>query len=252
MKYSQLYSELERIIPRGLSCEWDNDGDMLCLDGDRDVKKVLVTLDITLSAIEYAKNGGYDLIVSHHPLIFKPLRAINENGISARRACKLIKSDICAMSFHTRLDAVCVNDALAQRLELEEVEEFSIEGIPMGRVGVLSQEMTVEGFASYVKEKLGAAYVEYPRIEKNIRRVALLGGSGGDAISEASRLADCLVTGECGFNKAQDSAEAGFPVFVAGHYYTEDPVCEKIVKIINEVDEEIKCDIFHSNIFGVK
>ncbi|MBO5745019.1 MAG: Nif3-like dinuclear metal center hexameric protein, partial [Clostridia bacterium] len=84
MKYSQLYSELERIIPRGLSCDWDNDGDMLCLDGERDIKKVLVTLDITLSAIEYAKNGGYDLIVSHHPLIFKPLRAINENGISAR------------------------------------------------------------------------------------------------------------------------------------------------------------------------
>lgn len=253
MKYSELYSKISLKLPCELSCEWDNDGDMLCLDGDRDIKKILVALDITSDVIGYAEENGHDMIVSHHPLIFKPMRSLNTGSITGKRVCRLIKSDIFAMSFHTRLDAVAVNDALAQALELENVEGFCLDGIMMGRIGVLPRQMSVEDFAEYVKIKLNAPFVEYPKVEKSINRVALLGGSGAGAAELARSLgADCLLTGECGYNKALDSAESGFPIIVAGHYYTENPVCDKIVKIINDVCEEVVCEIYPSNIFGVK
>ena len=253
MKYSQFYSEMCKILPKECSCPWDNDGNMLCLDGEGHIKRILIALDITLPAIEYAKEKGYDLILSHHPLIFKPMKGITSEGITGKRVCKLIKYGISAMSFHTRLDTKAVNEALCEKLELRNVREFDLEGIPMGRIGELGKEMTCAEFAEYVKEHLCAPSVEFPNIDKVIKNVAVLGGSGGDAISDAVMAgADCLLTGECGYNKSLDSAEDDFPVFAAGHFFTENPVCEHIGKIINEIDKELEWEIYSSNIFSVK
>ena len=129
MNVRELYTELNRQIPPSLSCEWDNDGLMLLPNAEREVHRALITLDVTHAAARRAVETGCEVIVSHHPLIFKPVRnVIDPLYIS------LIKADTAVMSFHTRLDAVDfgVNAALAARLGLIETQPITDE---MGAVG---------------------------------------------------------------------------------------------------------------------
>lgn len=249
MKYNELYQEICKVVPEALALSWDNDGKMLCLEKDKDIKKILVCLDVTLDAIEYAGKNHFDLIVSHHPLIFKPILTFTCDTISTKRMAYLINYGVSVISLHTRLDVTYVNAALATALELEDIEEFSVEGSPMGRMGSLKKEMNASQFAEYLKKKLGSPCVEYSDIDGYIKRVAVLGGSGADAIKEAKKLgADCLVTGECGYNKMLDSAEDSFPIFTAGHFHTENPVCSNLVGILKGIDSTLECEIFNSNI----
>ena len=98
MKIRELYDSLEALIPRDLSCEWDNDGLMCCPDGEREVKRVLVALDVTDKVCDEAIRGGYDVIVSHHPFIFKGLKSINGDDHISAKAIKLISSGIAVMN----------------------------------------------------------------------------------------------------------------------------------------------------------
>ena len=106
MKTRELYNKLEERIPRSLSCQWDNDGLMCCPDGNKEVKRVLIALDVTGAVVDYAKNNGYDVIISHHPFIFNGLKSVDDEGYISAKLISLIKSDIAVISFHTRLDAV--------------------------------------------------------------------------------------------------------------------------------------------------
>ncbi|MBR4872828.1 MAG: Nif3-like dinuclear metal center hexameric protein, partial [Clostridia bacterium] len=133
MTVSELYRFLENKIPKSLSCEWDNDGLMCCPDPAREVKKVLFALDITEAVVEMAIEKGCDVILSHHPLVFRPVKALTTEGGVPRKLIRLVQNGISAMSFHTRLDAVCggVNDILAATLGLENVSAFGPEGEQM-------------------------------------------------------------------------------------------------------------------------
>ena len=182
MTVRELFGILNERIPRVLSCDWDNDGLMCCPDGEREVKRVLIALDATGAVCDAAIEGGYDLIVTHHPFIFKGLRAVEDGNGLALKAMKLIKANISLMSFHTRLDCVAggVNDALASALGLERVENFEGDGSPMGRVGELAEPMPLYSFAALVKEALGAPFVSFSDAGREVKRVAVLGGSGKD------------------------------------------------------------------------
>ena len=249
MTVKELYNILEDSFPSSLRAEWDNDGLVYCFDGKRQVKRVLITLDVTLKSIEYAVENGFDTIISHHPLIFKPISALDFSGVVGERLKKIIKNDLNVMSFHTRLDCVLVNDALAEELALTDVQPFLLDGLPMGRIGE-SKAMPVSCFAEFVKEKLGAGDVESPFVFKGtVQKVAVLGGGGADAVSVAMKLgADALVTGECSYNKMIDAAEMGLAVITAGHFYTENPVCKRLKELIQKIDTEINCEIYNSNI----
>ena len=122
MKVRELYEKLEERIPRTLSCSWDNDGLMCCPDPEAEVRRVLVALDVTAEVAETAIAGRYDAVVSHHPLVFRPLRAVEPGDAVAKKVIRLLSAGVSVMSFHTRLDAVCggVNDTLAAALGLSE------------------------------------------------------------------------------------------------------------------------------------
>ncbi len=156
MTIRQLYEILNTTVPTALSCEWDNDGLMCCPDGEREVYRVLVTLDVTADAVRAAIERNCDLILSHHPLIFKGLRAIDGEDPVSAKVLTLIAHNIAVASFHTRLDTVKggVNDVLATALGLRDVIPFGEEGI--GRIGTLPEETTAERFAQKVKETLHA------------------------------------------------------------------------------------------------
>ena len=116
-----------KVSPKELSESWDNDGVMICSRPDKEVKKVLVALDATSDVIDYAEKGGFDLVVSHHPFIFKKLSRIT--GFEYKKLETLIKNDISVLSYHTRLDSAegGVNDALAQTLLLSDIHGFGGE-----------------------------------------------------------------------------------------------------------------------------
>ena len=178
MTTKELYNYLNERIPAELSEDWDNDGRML-ISSDREIKRVLISLDVTGETVSKAVKESFDLIITHHPLIFKPVK-----GITDERFLTLIKADISVFSFHTRLDAVegGVNDALASLLGLKNTEAFE----EMGRIGELDKEMTAEEFAHFVKNTLGAPLVNFTDSEKKIKRAALLGGGGKDFWQAAS------------------------------------------------------------------
>ncbi len=248
MTVRELYGILNDMISPSLSCAWDNDGLMCCPDGEREVKKVLITLDVTARAVDAAIEGGYDLIVAHHPMIFKGLSAVHEEQYVARKVIRLIRAGVSVMSFHTRLDAVSggVNDTLCALLGIEDARPFGEEAI--GRIGTLPREMTLEDFAAAVKKKLNAPAVFAADGGRPVRRVAVLGGSGGDDIGAAfSAGADTYLSGNLGYHALTDAPEQGMNLIEAGHFFTEQPVCETLKQVLLTFDPELCCDLFYSD-----
>ena len=236
---------LTEISPKNLSESWDNDGVMICSRPDKEVKKVLVALDATSDVIDYAAKNGFDLIVSHHPFIFKKLSRIT--GFEYKNLETLIKNDVSVLSYHTRLDSAegGVNDALAQTLGLSDIHGFGGEREDFGRVGELDNEMSGQEFALYLKEKLGCDVRCAFNDGKKIKTVAVLGGSGKDFVYEAMMAgADAYVTSEIPHNLFIDAKVRDFALYDCGHYYTENPVCDKIKKFLTDKFDGLETKIF--------
>ena len=245
MTVRELYKILNEKIPPTLSCAWDNDGLMCCPDGERTVERVLIALDVTDAVVAHAVREGYDLIVSHHPLIFKGLKAINEESFVAEKAMDLIRAGVAVMSFHTRLDALDggVNDVLTARLGLCDATPFGEVGI--GRIGNLAEPMEVKAFAALVKEALGAPVVALADAGLAVRRVAVLGGGGSDDADAAKAAgADTYVTGELKYHQMVDAPEVGMNLIEAGHFYTEQPICEKLRAMLLEIEPTLRVDLW--------
>lgn len=250
MTINELSRYMNEKIPRELSCSWDNDGLMCCPDGNRDVKKALFTMDVTPEAIEHAIEGGYDVIISHHPLIFRGVKTVSGDlGIPAR-IIKLIKNDVSVMSYHTRFDAVDggVNDALADLFELTDVEKVVCDGIELMRVGNLPEELDIEHFVAVVCAKLGCEHLNYGNNSGKVKKLALVGGGGGSYIREAAASgADTYLSGEIGYHNLTDCKDYRINLIEAGHYFTERIALYNLSQLVHEFDESIQCDFFESN-----
>lgn len=246
MKLTEIYNRLDSFCPTDLSCDWDNDGIMCLPDAGASTDAVLLTLDITSGAVEYAKKIGAGLIVSHHPLVFSPIKRLSSEELVGEKLLTLAKNNIAAFSFHTRLDAAIggVNDALAQRLDVLDTTPFGEDGEMIGRVGYV-EESSLAAFAKRVKIALGAPCISACDSGKSVRRVALLGGAGKDFVRSAIAAgADTFVTGEMSYNALVDARDAGLNVVLAGHYYTERPVLDRLVSIITELDPTLKIEFY--------
>lgn len=250
MNVKELYGFLNDRIPASLSCDWDNDGLMCCANEEKEIRRVLIALDITAEVIKKAICESYDLILSHHPLIFSPLKAVNPRDHIARRVIDLIRADIAAMSFHTRLDAVAggVNDILASDLGLLQIETFGDNGEAIGRIGTLKNPMPLSEFAALVKKVTGAEQVQFSDAGKEVLRVAVLGGSGSSDVKAAARAgADTYVSGELKHNNLTDAPECGMNLVAAGHFYTENAVCERLKELVLEAIPEATVTVTNSD-----
>ena len=248
MTVGALYAALDARIPATLSCPWDHDGLSCCPDPGAPVTGILVALDATEDAVALAAEQGCNVILTHHPMLFGGLAAVTSDSTDGRKVLFLVQTGIATMAFHTRLDTLVggVNDILAARLGLADVTAFGCRdnpaGAPMGRVGTLAAETSLEDFAAAVKaalaipETLGGKYAEHltpvaPTVSfagcgKTVRRVAVLGGAGEDEIAAAVAAgADTYVTGELGYHKLCDAPYGEINLVAAGHDFTEFPVC---------------------------
>jgi len=251
MKIKDLYAKLALMYPTSLSCEWDNDGLMCCSDSSREVKKVLIALDVTDDTVTEAINGGYDLIISHHPLIFKPIFALNESVNVSCKLIKLIQNDISVMSFHTRLDAADggVNDILAGILNLTDTVKFGDESTGEDSIGRIGSTVVTElsDFALSVKKVLNSPFVLYSG-DLPVHKVAVVGGDGKDYIKCAKKFsADTYVTGRASYNITAEAKNIGINIIEAGHFYTEDPVCKMLCEVVTAIAPEIITHHFNSN-----
>ncbi len=224
MKLRELIAFLDTVAPRELAEEWDNVG-LLCGDPEREVNTVVVSLDADRQALRFAKEQGADVIVSHHPLIFSPVRSVTAPSV----LYDLLDCGIASFAAHTNLDAAVggVNDALAAVLGLDNVEE-AFGGI--GRVGALKTAMTPTAFAQHVSDALGTQ-VQWKSGVGDIKTVALVSGSGGDFALDAA--ADAFVTGEMKHHEWLALPE-NMTAVVAGHYATEAVIVEPLSHRIRE------------------
>ncbi len=228
------------IAPKYLSEPWDNDGIMVCGDVGREVKCAAVCLEVSDEAVDFAVREGAEVIVTHHPYIFRPLKSVKGNTFSTIE--KLMKNGISVLSYHTRLDKADggVNDVLAEKLGLSDIEKYgesADDKQPMGRIGTLPEEMSADEFAEYIAETLGADGLRYaaPKGGKAVKRVAVLGGAGKDFLAGAYAAgADAFVSGDLSHNTYLDGSEMGLVTVDAGHYATENPITEKIASLLSE------------------
>jgi len=249
MTVKEIYDYFERVIPRSLSCEWDNDGLMCSPDLSAQVRKVVLALDITKDTVGYAKSVNADMIISHHPLIFRPLKTVNEEAFTAAKIIDFLKNGISAMSFHTRLDALegGVNDVLADIIGLSDVDKICSDGECIARIGTVN-ECDIDSFARFVKKMLGCDFVCVIDGGKKVNRVAVCGGDGKSYLAAARlRGADTYVTGSMSYNAMLDAYDMGINVIEAGHYFTEVPVLKKIARFVKEADPEISILYYGSN-----
>lgn len=248
MTVYELYKKMIARLPDSLAEAWDNDGLMVCPDKDAPVRRVLLALDVTENVVDFAIENRFDLILSHHPLIFRPLSSLTEDTPVGRKVIKLIESGIAVISFHTRADRVDggVNDVLADLLELSEVEPLGEDG--MGRVGYLEEPITLEVFAARVKKALGAPILNVADGGDLVHKVALLGGEGKDYLSAAiASDADTYLSGNLGYHTLEDAPELGINLIEAGHYYTEQAVLGFFEELLSLIDPSVVCHSVASN-----
>ena len=249
MNVRELYKMMNDSIPTELSEPWDNDGLMCTPDSSSQISRVLVALDVTEDIVDYAISSHFDLIVSHHPLIFKPIRAITDDNHVARKIIKLLEGGVSVFSFHTRADKITggVNDSLCDLFGLYNATPFG-EGM-LGRIGDLEDSYEIEDFAYRVKQVLGADTVRYTDALIPVSRVAIVGGDGKDFIKSAIEAgADTFISGRIGYNVMEEAPEMGINMIEAGHYFTEQPVTEFFRDLLIGIDPELYIEIESSNL----
>lgn len=221
---------IETIAPPYMKESWDNCG-LLCGRKDKEVRKILVALDPFRSVIDEAIAMGADLIVTHHPLIFRsPLMAINEDSETGRCVLELVEHGIAAINAHTNLDLAPggVNDVLAATLGLENIEIINPMGsdVPYGllRWGTVEAQ-PLEQFLAAVKVNLRCEGLRYVNGGKPVHKVAVGGGSCADEMFEAVNAGcDTFVTSDIKYNQFRTAYELGLNLIDAGHFFTENPV----------------------------
>lgn len=232
MRCSEIIEELERLSPPEYACEWDNPG-LLAGRADKEVRTVLVALDATDEVVDRAVRERIDLLLTHHPLIFKPLKKVNDQDFISRRILRLIQADCSYYAMHTNFDIApgCMADLAAKRLglsvegPLETTGEADGSPIGVGAVGTLAQPLTLRELGALVKERFGIPFVTVYGLEEftdPVSRIALSPGAGGSMIEWGIRLgAQVLVTGDIGHHGGLDAAAGGMAVIDAGHYGLE-------------------------------
>ena len=223
---------IETIAPPYMKEEWDNVG-LLCGRREKEVRKILVALDPFRNVIAEAVDTGADLIVTHHPLIFRDkIMALNEDTETGRNLLTLVEHGIAAINAHTNLDLAPggINDVLAATLGLTDIQVISPEGTdsegrPYGllRSGI-TQEQPLSAFLARVQEKLHCDGLRFVDGGKPVRKVAVGGGSCADGMFEAVAAGcDTFVTADVKYNQFRTAYELGLNLIDAGHFHTENP-----------------------------
>lgn len=228
--------------PRSLAEDWDNVG-LLCGRAEREVSRVLVALDPFEDVAAEARERGAELIVTHHPLIFEPSRSVTDRDGVGRCILYLAAHGIAAINAHTNLDCAAggVNDVLARTLGLSGIhvigeKKLDAQGHECGllRAGRVT-EMKLAAFSAHVKDELHCEGLRYADANRPVRFVAVGGGSCGSELrTVADAGCDTFVTADVKYNQFWDALALGVNLIDAGHFKTENPICNAIADYLRK------------------
>lgn len=236
----QILALLELLAPIEDAEEWDNVG-LLCGNPDASVERVLCALDLTPGVLEEALREGAQMIVTHHPILFRPRKNLCEQDPEGKLLCDLVRSGIAMAAMHTNYDNAHpgVNDALAECLGLKDVRPLE-NGMCLGHCGAIS----LADFARQVEKTLGGPVRVYGDAHREVRCVAVLGGAGEDFASVALEGgADVYVTGEIAYHKALTAVDMGLCVLEAGHAATEKPAISQLARGLQNAANDVQYKI---------
>jgi len=244
MKISEIINVLETVAPRNLQEAYDNAG-LIVGDADEKVTGVLVSLDTTPDVVSEAIEKNCNLIISHHPVIFKGLKQLTGKNYVEKTVIAAIRNNISIYAIHTNLDNVLdggVNGKIAQRLGLVECETLRAhpdhpDGVQFGAgvVGRLNQPMSEEVFLAHLKDRMQLSVIRHTTLlNRSVEVVAVCGGSGSFLLPDAIKSkADFFVTGDFKYHEFFD-AEEKIVIADIGHYESEQFTVELICEIITD------------------
>ena len=232
---------LETLAPASLKMEWDNVG-LLCGSKHTEVTKILVALDPFEGVCREAADIGAQLIVTHHPLIFRAPNSITDETSIGRSIMFLCRHGISAVNAHTNLDIAPggVNDVLAEKLNLQNIITLEDGLLRMGE----TKAQDLPSFLASVKEKLGCQGLRYVDSGKPVKKVAVGGGScAGEMMDALAAGCDTFVTSDIKYNQFWDACDLGLNLIDAGHFYTENPIVPVLAEKISAAFPEIEVKI---------
>lgn len=240
--------EIEKFAPKFLMEDYDNVG-LMVGDGNKEVKKVLLSLDCTNEVIKEAINLNCDLIITHHPLIFKKPKNIIKGDLLGDKVIALIKEDITLYSCHTNLDSTKdgINETIvnmlgfnsSQIIEPNESENYKDAGI--GRLVRLEKEILLCDIIKLVKKNLNIENMRIVSGTETVKVIAVINGSGQDLFYKAKGLgADCIITGDTTYHFASDFKEMKISIIDAGHFSTEYLVFLKTLEFLKEKFKDVE------------
>lgn len=246
---------LEVLAPGYMKMDWDNIG-LLCGSKRKEIRSILVALDPFEGVCQEAVEMGVDMIITHHPLIFQPPKAVTDESELGRSIAILLRNDICAVNAHTNLDCAPggVNDILASKLGLQNIQVLSPAGLtesgaPWGLLRCGNTEtQTLAQFLCFVKNRLGCEGLRYVDGGKSVSKISVGGGSCADCLAEvADAGCDTFITADVKYNQFWQAKELGINLIDAGHFYTENPVVAALAEKLQTQFPEITVKISQSH-----
>ena len=255
-KVSKILGTIEKYAPSHLCFDGDNVG-LLVGSLKQEVSRILLTLDVDEYVVKEAIEKNANLIISHHPVMFRPISTLTDDCPQQRCIRLMIENSISLISAHTNLDSVNggLNDYLCKKLSITNTEVIDVTGeyegclSGFGRVGEFEKEITLKDTLSLCSERLNCKGLRYVgNTDTVIKRVAVNSGSGADVIPYCIKhKVDALITGDVKYNQARDAYESGLCIIDAGHYETERIVTELFEEILKKEFGDITIGISNAN-----
>ena len=236
----QVYDFINEHAPFETQVAYDNSG-LLVGHPDQEVTGVHFALDVTDKVIDEALENGANLIVTHHPMMFSPIKRLVETDYQARLLCRLIRGGISLISAHTNLDQAAggINDVLAARIGLTD-----ITGEGFVRVGTLPAPMSASDLAQHISQVLGDTVRVMGTPLAMVERVGMCSGSGADEWPAAAALgAQAFLTGEAKHHIALEASAAGIVLLEAGHHATEEPGIFALADALQNSALVVQCNV---------
>ena len=237
-----VFNLINEIAPFNLQEQWDNSGLLIGAMDDK-VSNVLICLDVTDDVVNEAIDKKCELIISHHPIIFTPLKSISSKSIYA----KLIKNDIGVISAHTNYDIANggINDVIVEKLNAQiiqnYIEQMYDNSIGLGKIAKLDKEYSANELAQKLKSIFGNTVIRYNETDKKINTVAICSGSGGSLLPMVlSEKVDAFITGDVKHDQFIDAQREGLIIFDAGHFHTENIALNSLMEKLSEKITTIK------------
>lgn len=250
-KVADILGIMDGIAPRELAEGWDNPG-LLIGRADAEVNAALLCVDATEQVISEARELGAELIIAHHPLMFRAIKQVRDDDPEGHVICEMIRGGLNMIAAHTNLDMAQggVNDALAAALGLKDVSAPE----PLIRLGCV-REAEFGELAECFADALGARVLTYGGVKTRVSRVALCSGAGGSEIDAAARCgAQVFLTGEMKHSDIIRARQLGLCVICVGHFETErvvlSPLANGLQTRLNELQYKVKVYVSEADPFA--